>query len=78
MTFGSKSKEAIDSASVFDVDYSLSTNRLADLQKRIVEYLIQGFRLNEIAKFIKATVGEVKAIVREIQEQFLNYFEVEV
>lgn len=77
MPISTKSKEDIDLALVFNVDYSRWVNRLNDLQKRIVEYLIQGFCMKEIAKFIKATVNKVKAIVREVQKQFLNYFELE-
>jgi len=77
MTIASESKEAIDSALVFNFDYSRWINRLNELQKRVVEYLIEGFQSKEIAKFIKATVNKVKAIVREIQERFLNYFELE-
>jgi len=75
MTIPGKSREAV---LVFNVDFSRWINRLYDLQKRIVEYLVQGFQFKEIAKFIKTKVSKVKAIVREIQEQFLNYFGTEV
>lgn len=78
MTIPCKSKEAIDEALTFNVDYSRWINRLNSLEKRTVEYLIQGFRLNEIAKFIKATVKKVKAIIRQVQKMYLNYFELEV
>jgi DNA-directed RNA polymerase specialized sigma24 family protein len=77
MPISTKSKEAIDEALVFNVDYSRWINRLNDFQKRIVEYLIQGFCMKEIAKFIKATVNRVKAVIQQIQEQFRNYFELE-
>ncbi len=78
MPISSKSKEAIGEALVFNVDYSIWVNRLNVLQRRIVQCLIQGFKLKEIAKIVKATVSEVKSIVREIQEYFLNYFETDV
>lgn len=78
LTIPGTSREAIDEALTFKVDYSRWINRLNRTQKRIVGYLIQGFQLKEIAKFINAKVSRVRAIVREIQEQFLSYFEVEV
>jgi hypothetical protein len=78
MTIPGKSKEAVDNALTFTVDYSRWINRLNDLQKKIVGYLIQGFRLKEIAKFIESTVNKVKGIVREIQQRFLNYFGKEI
>ncbi len=60
---------------MFNVDYSIWIIRLDDLQRKVVEILIEGFKLKEIAKFVKATVSKVKSIVKEIQQQFVNYFE---
>ncbi len=77
MTIPGRSREAINLALVFNVDYSIWINRLNDLQKMIVEYLVQGFRLKEIAAIIKETLNKVKAIVREIQEKLLKYSELE-
>jgi hypothetical protein len=56
MTIPGKSKEAVDDALTFNVDCSRWINRLNNLQKKVVGYLLYGFRLKEIAKFIKATV----------------------
>ena len=78
MMIPSRSKEAIDAALTFNVDYSRWINRLNDIERKVVNYLVQGFRLKEIAKFIKATAAKVKGIIREIQKQFVNYFEMEV
>ena len=44
MPISSKSREAIDEALVFNVDYSRWINRLNDLQQKIVDYLIQGIK----------------------------------
>jgi DNA-directed RNA polymerase specialized sigma24 family protein len=77
MPISTKSKEAIDEALVFNVDFSRWINRLNNTQKRIVEYLIQGFCMREIAKKIAATVEKVKAIIRQIQKKYLNYFDLE-
>jgi hypothetical protein len=73
-----KSREADDSNLVLNVDYGIWINGLNDLQKKVVEFLIQGFNLEEIAEFIKATISEVKSIVKEIRQDFLNYFELDV
>ncbi len=59
MTIPGRSREAIDSALVFNVDYSIWVNRLNNLQKEIVDYLIEGFRLKEIAERIRITVNKV-------------------
>lgn len=51
-----ESREAADSALVFNVDSNRWTNRLNYLQKRIVQFLIEGFRLKEIAEFTMASI----------------------
>lgn len=75
MPISERSKEAIDEALVFNVDFSRWINRLNDVQRKVVNYLIQGFRVKEIAEIIKTTANNVKTIVREVQKRFLNYFE---
>ncbi len=77
MTIPGKSRMAIDDVLTFNVDYSRWINRLDDLQQRIVEYLVQGFCMKEIAKKIAATVEKVKTIIRQIQAKYLTYFELE-
>jgi DNA-directed RNA polymerase specialized sigma24 family protein len=77
MPLSAKSKEAADEALVFNVDYSRWINRLNEIQRTVVSYLIQGFRLKEIAEIIKASASKVKAILREIQERFAKYFQMD-
>ncbi len=78
MPTNAKSREAADSALTFNVDYSIWMSKLNDSQKRIVDYLVQGFSFKEISAITRMTRSTIKKIVQEIQQACTNYFGMEV
>ena len=75
MPISPATKSANDDSLIFNVDYSRWIKSLSAKQRDILDYLIQGFKLREIAEFISATVEKVRATVRQIKDKFLRYFE---
>lgn len=77
MPISMKSRETIDELLTFGIDYSRWKTKLSKVQTQIVEYLVQGFRLKEIAEKLRATVHKVRKIVQQIREKYRLYFEFE-
>ncbi len=78
MPMNMKSREAIQESLTFSIDYSFWMKRLTNIQRQTVEYLIQGFRLKEIAKKLKANLEKVRKIIEQIRDKYRLYFLLEV
>jgi hypothetical protein len=74
MPSDARTREAADSALTFSVDYGIWMSKLNDVQRTILEFLIQGYNVKEIASMFKATRCRITATIKGIQQQFLNYF----
>ncbi len=76
MTFRPKSKENVESALCFHIDYQIFLANLTDLQKQILDFLIQGYRASKIAEMIHANANKVRQIIKELQESFVRFFKI--
>ncbi len=62
----------------FYIDFKQFLNRLDNMQKQIVEMLMNGFRLNEICRKLKQSDYMVRQILNSVKEAYLRFFEVEL
>jgi hypothetical protein len=76
MTVTPRTKENIEAAYCFPIDYEHWLAQLDELQQQILNYLIQGYKISKIAEIIKATISKVKKVIREIQKLFVGFFDI--
>jgi hypothetical protein len=77
LTFNTRSKQLVEDSLSFHVDYENWVTELNRRQKRVLNYLIQGYKGSQIAKMIKTSYDCVRQTIRQIQELFVKYFEIQ-
>ncbi len=73
-----KSKQLVDDSLAFAVDYPDFLLKLTAIQKRILDYLIQGYRTSKIAEMTRTTSTKVKQVIKQLQVRFVEFFEIDV
>ncbi|MFH1042290.1 MAG: hypothetical protein V1773_13905 [bacterium] len=58
----------------FNVDYKNWLKKLNDIQMRVLNYLIQGYKASKIAELIKTTSSKVKEVVLQLQHLYVSSF----
>jgi len=76
MNVNQRTKENIEANLAFSVDFKNWLEKLSDLHKRILDYLIQGFKASKIAEIIKANTDIVRKIIKELKKLFMEFFEI--
>lgn len=76
MIVNPKSKQSVDDAFAFNIDYKSFMARLNSIQKKVLDLLIQGYKVSKIAEKIKTTSIKVKQIIQELQQRFLKFFDI--
>ena len=71
-----KSKQSVDDAFAFNIDYKAFLAKLNSIQKKVLDLLIQGYKASRIAEKIKTTSIKVKQIIQELQQLFLKFFDI--
>ena len=78
MAVNQHTKKNIEANLAFSVDYNSWLEKLSDLQKWILDYLIQGFQTRKISEMINLAIEEVKKIIRELKKMFMKFFEIKM
>ncbi|MHB8335897.1 MAG: hypothetical protein ACYDEE_00570 [Ignavibacteriaceae bacterium] len=78
MAVTQRTKENIEANMAFSVDYKSWLEKLSDLHKRILDYLIQGFQTRKISEMINIAVEVVKKIIKELKRMFIEFFEIRI
>jgi hypothetical protein len=77
MTVTPRTKQLVEESLGFHVDYEIWISLLNRRQKRVLNYLIQGYKGSQIAKMIKTSYDSIRQTIRQIQELFVKYFEIQ-
>ena len=75
MTFSSKK---IDDTVAFNIDFENYVAQLTALQKKILNFLILGYKAPSISELINVTSTKVRKVIREIQTLFVSFFKVKI
>ncbi len=78
MNITAKTKQSIEANLDFAVDYKNWLNKLDDLQRIILDCLIQGFQTRKISEMINLAVEEVRKIIKELKRMFIEFFEIKM
>ena len=70
-----RSKEMIEEQISFNIDFKDWQKTLDDLQKKILDYLMQGFSAKNISEMMNMAYSKVVTIIRNLKIAFLNYFQ---
>ena len=73
-----KSKQLVDDSLAFQVDYPEFLLKLTAIQKRILDYLIQGYRTSKIAEMTRTSSIKVREVIKQLQKCFVKFFEIDV
>ena len=78
MAVKQRTKENIEANLAFAVDYKSWLDKLTDMHKQILDYLIQGFQTRKISEMIDIAIEEVRQIIRELKRMFMDFFEIKM
>ena len=68
-------KERIENEISFSIDFKDWQKTLDDLQKKILDYLMQGFSAKNISEMMSMGYAKVVNIIKNLKANFLNYFQ---
>jgi hypothetical protein len=77
MTITPKSKEKVEDNIVFNIDYQDWLAKLTAIQKRILNYLIQGYKTSKIAERLRTSRKTIKDNINELRRSFIRYFHIQ-
>ena len=77
MTITPKSKEKVEDNIVFNIDYQDWLAKLNSMQKRILNYLLQGYKASKIAERLRTSAKKIKDDIIEIRRSFIRYFHIQ-
>jgi hypothetical protein len=69
-----RSKELVEEQISFNIDFKDWQKTLDDLQKKILDYLMQGFSAKNISEMMSMAYAKVVNLIRDLKTAFLNYF----
>jgi hypothetical protein len=69
-----RSKEMVEEQISFNIDFKDWEATLDDLQKKILDYLMQGFSAKNISEMMSLAYAKVVNLIRGLKVAFLNYF----
>ena len=72
----SKKKELIEDSFTFPIDFKAWLLHLKRIEKKVLNYLLDGFPVSQIAEKINHTYAKTKLIIKQIQTAFLSYFNI--
>ena len=67
-------KELVEEQISFNIDFKDWTTTLDDLQKKILNYLMQGFSVKNISEMLSLAYAKVVKLIQGLKIAFLNYF----
>ncbi len=73
-----RGKENVDNALAFNIDFEFFLAKLDQLQRKIIDLLIQGFKTSEIVKIVQISPGKVKQVISQLRELFVKFFHLNV
>jgi hypothetical protein len=77
MTITAKSKQKVEDNIVFNIDYQDWLAKLTVIQKRILNYLIQGYKVSKIAERLRTSAKTIKDNINELRRSFTAYFHIQ-
>ena len=75
MTSKPRGKEVVEEQISFAIDFKGWQQTLGELEKKVLNYLMQGFKIKDISEMLKVTYVRVKNLIRDLKISFLNYFQ---
>lgn len=75
MTSKPRGKEAVEEQILFNIDFKDWQKTLDELQRKILDYLMQGFNAKNISEMLKITYAKAVYLIRDLKTAFLNYFQ---
>jgi len=76
MTYKPNTKERVEEAVSFSIDYSYWFERLDQTEKKVFNYLLEGYRVSKIAEFLRMGIKIVQKIIEDLKQKFLKYFQI--
>lgn len=76
MSVRADSKEKIEANLSFGIDYSDWLKTLNSLQRKVLAYLIEGYKCSKIAEMLKSSAAKIKQIILELRKAFVHYFHI--
>ena len=67
-------KESVEEQFSFNVDFKNWQTTLTTNEHTILTHLIEGYTVKQIAEFLYLTYTNVKKIIKQLKEKFLEYF----
>ena len=71
-------REVVEEFFTSRIDCKLFMEKLNKLQQKILNLLMQGFKLAEISKLVKKPHTKIKQIIESLKEAFVKYFDVQL
>ena len=78
MTASVRNKQLVDDNLAFNVDFKSWLEKLSDLQRKVVDLLIQGYKASRIAEKIRLTASKVKNVISQLKVLFVKFFHLNV
>ncbi len=74
MTLKQRNKEEVEEAIAFQIDYNSWQAKLSRIEKKVLNFLIQGFDARTIADKVHCSYTRIKNIVTDLKKAFVRYF----
>jgi hypothetical protein len=76
MTGSVYNKEVVDSTLAFNLDFKSWLEKLSDMQREVLDLLIEGYKASKIAEKIHQSAGTVRSIIKQMKEFFVRFFHI--
>ena len=70
-----RAKEIVEEQISFTIDFHSWQQTLGELEKKVLNYLMIGYKIKDISEMLKMTYVRVKNLIRDMKTSFLNYFQ---
>ena len=76
MTTSTKKKELVEDSFTFPIDFRAWLLRLKRIEKKVLNYLLEGYVVSKIAEMVKLTRAKTEQVIKSLQIAYLSYFRI--
>jgi hypothetical protein len=69
-----RAKEMVEEQISFTIDFHSWQQTLGELERKILNYLMIGYKIKDISEMLKVTYMRVKNLIRDMKISYLNFF----
>jgi hypothetical protein len=69
-----RAKEIVEEQISFTIDFQSWQQTLCELEIKVLNYLMIGYKIKDISEMLKMTYVRVKNLIRDMKISFLNFF----